>query len=158
MDAIAANQQLIHNFYTAFAQKNYAAMQQSYAPNAVFTDEVFTNLNSAQVKAMWEMLCKRGKDLELQFSNVQATPTGGTAYWQATYTLSSTGRKVTNRINATFEIADGKIVKHTDRFSFYAWAKQAFGITGWLLGGTSFFKKKVQAKAKEGLNAFMQKQ
>lgn len=153
----AINEQLIHTFYTAFAQKDYATMQQCYADNAVFSDEAFVNLNSEQVKAMWEMLCKRGKDMKLLYSDVVATENGGSAKWEATYTLSSTGRKVVNRIQAQFVIENGKIVKHTDSFNFYTWAKQAFGFTGVLLGGTSFFKNKVRKGAMQNLNAFMKK-
>jgi len=156
MDSQTINQQLIHTFYTAFAQKDYATMQQCYADNAVFNDEVFVNLNSAQVKAMWEMLCTRGKDLKLVHSGVSATESGANAYWEAAYTFTSTKRKVVNRIHAQFEIENGKIVRHTDRFNFYAWAKQAFGAVGVLLGLTSYFKNKVRKGAGESLKAFME--
>ncbi len=158
MDTETANQQLIHTFYTAFAKKEYTTMQQCYADDATFSDEVFVNLNSVQVKAMWEMLCKRGKDMQLDYSDVHATENGGSAKWVAVYTFSSTERKVINRIQAQFVIENGKIVKHTDSFNFYTWAKQAFGFTGILLGGTSFFKNKVRKGAMENLKAFMQKQ
>ena len=130
-------------------------MQSCYADTAVFNDAVFKNLNSVQVKAMWEMLCKRGKDLQLEYDNVVATENGGSAHWQATYTFSATKRKVINNINAEFEIENGRIVKHTDSFSFYTLAKQAFGITGILLGRTSFFKNKVQKGAMTNLQTFM---
>ena len=56
-----------------------------------------------------------------------------------------------------FEIKDGKIIKHTDDFDFYKWAKQAFGITGVLVGWTVFFKNKVRVKALEGLKKYIQK-
>lgn len=157
MDNTITNQQLIQTFYTAFAKKDYNTMKSCYADTAIFNDAVFKNLNSTQAKAMWEMLCKRGKDLQLEYGNVIATENGGSAYWQATYTFSATKRKVINNISAEFEIENGKIVKHTDSFSFYTWAKQAFGFTGILLGGTSFFKNKVQKGAMENLSVFMKK-
>jgi limonene-1,2-epoxide hydrolase len=156
MDNTVTNQQLIHTFYGAFAQKDYATMQHCYADTVIFNDAVFKNLNSTEVKAMWEMLCKRGKDLHLEFKNIKATEKAATAYWEATYTFTATGRKVTNRINANFEIENGKIVKHTDSFNFYAWVKQAFGITGILLGNTSFFKNKVHKTAMQNLKAFIE--
>lgn len=157
METTSENQQLIHTFYTAFAKKDYTTMQSCYAGTAVFNDAVFKNLNSAEVKAMWEMLCKRGKDLQLEFSDIKATENGGSAHWQATYTFSTTKRKVINNINVQFEIENGKIVKHTDSFNFYTWAKQAFGVAGFLLGWTSFFKNKVQKGAMESLRTFMKK-
>ena len=154
---MTSNIEIIQTFYTAFQKKDYKTMQDCYAPNAVFSDEVFQNLNASQVKAMWEMLIKAGKDLELEFKNVQATGTTGSAEWIATYTFSATNRKVTNRIKANFTFNNGKIVQHTDRFNFYAWAKQALGMPGLLLGWTGSLKQKVQQKAMQNLDAFMQK-
>jgi ketosteroid isomerase-like protein len=152
-----ANQQLIHTFYSAFAQKDYATMQSCYADGATFSDAVFKNLDSAHVKAMWEMLCKRGADMKLEFANITSTPQGGTANWTAGYTFSSTGRKVTNRIQAEFWIEKGKIIKHIDTFSFHTWAKQALGFVGLLLGGTSYLRNKVSKTAMANLSSFMAK-
>jgi ketosteroid isomerase-like protein len=149
---------LIEHFYTAFQQRDYATMQSCYADNAVFNDEAFINLNAAEVKAMWEMLIKRGSDLELSFSNITATDNTATAHWVASYTFSVTGRKVINRIDASFEISEGKIIKHTDSFSFYKWSSQALGMPGLLLGWTSFLRKKVQQKALVNLRQYMNKQ
>lgn len=150
------NTTLIQTFYTAFQQKDYRTMQQAYADTAVFNDEVFKNLNAAQVRAMWEMLITKGKDLQLEFKNINADEKNGTAEWIATYTFSGTGRKVVNHIKASFVFENGKIVAHTDAFDFYAWAKQALGFKGWLLGRTGFLQKKVQATALGNLNHFMQ--
>ncbi len=68
---MAPNQQLITSFYKAFQNKDYKAMQNCYAEEAIFNDEVFQNLNAAEVKAMWEMFCIKGKDLQIEFSNVK---------------------------------------------------------------------------------------
>jgi ketosteroid isomerase-like protein len=149
------NEQLIHRFYTCFQHKDYKGMQECYAGNATFSDAVFKNLNAAQVKAMWEMLLRTGKDLSLEFDNVKAGDTQGSAHWVATYTFSKTGNKVINSINASFQYENGKIVSHTDSFNFYTWARQALGFTGLLLGWTSFLKNKVQATAKRSLDEFM---
>jgi ketosteroid isomerase-like protein len=149
---------LIEKFYTAFQQRDYYTMQACYADNAIFTDEAFIHLNATEVRAMWEMLIKRGTDLELSYSNITATDNTAAAHWVASYTFSATGRKVINRIDACFEIKDGKIIKHTDSFSFYKWSSQALGLPGLLLGWTKFFQQKVQQKAKISLQAYMNKQ
>ena len=130
-------------------------MQDCYADTATFSDEVFQNLNSAEVKAMWEMLCRRGKDLQIRFQNVSADETSGSAEWIANYTFSQTGNKVENRIKANFEFENGKIVKHVDEFDFYKWSSQALGFTGKLLGWTSFLKNKVRQTAMKSLTDFM---
>jgi len=132
-------------------------MQACYAGDAVFSDPVFTNLNATQVKAMWEMLIKAGKDLQVEYSNIKATDTSGSVAWVATYTFSATGRKVKNQISSSFVFDNGKIVQQTDRFSFPAWARQALGLPGLLLGWTKGLKKKVQQRAMGSLVAFMQK-
>ncbi|HRH51457.1 MAG TPA: nuclear transport factor 2 family protein [Panacibacter sp.] len=149
------NEQLINTFYTAFRNKDYKTMQDCYANNAVFNDAVFKNLNAQQVRAMWQMLITKGKDLQLEFSNVQANETSGSAEWVATYTFSQTKRKVINRIKANFVFKAGKIVQHTDEFDFYKWSTQALGIKGMLFGWTGFLRNKVQAGAMKNLSTFM---
>ena len=151
------NEQLIDRFYKSFQDKNYPEMQKCYSDDATFSDEVFQNLNSAQVRAMWEMLISRGKDLQIRFQNVSADEKRGSCEWTADYTFSQTGRKVENKIKANFEFENGKIVKHLDSFDFYKWSKQALGLSGILLGRTSFFKTKVQKTAMKSLTDFMNK-
>ena len=152
------NEKLIHHFYNSFSRKDYKAMQDCYADNATFSDAVFQNLNSVQVKAMWEMLIKRGKDLELTFKNVSANEKTGSAEWIANYTFSQTGRKVENHIKANFEFENGKIIKHVDSFDFYKWSSQALGLPGKLLGWTSFLQNKVRQTAMKSLDDFMNSQ
>lgn len=151
------NEQLIHHFYTSFQQKNVQSMQDCYAENATFSDAVFRNLNAAEVKSMWAMLIKSGKDMRVEFKNIEENEKGVTAEWDAWYTFSKTGKKVHNHVIASFLIEDGKIVKHTDYFNFYRWASQALGLTGILLGWTGFLKNKIAATAKKNLEGFMEK-
>lgn len=149
------NQELITHFYTCFQNKDYKGMQTCYADNATFSDEVFINLNANEVKAMWEMLIKTGKDLKLDFSKIEANEQCGKAHWDAYYTFSKTGNKVINRIDAQFTFENGKIIKHIDSFNFYVWAKQALGFSGILLGWTSFLKNKIRTIAMKNLQNFM---
>jgi hypothetical protein len=62
---------------------------------------------------------------------------------------------VVNYITANFIFENGKIVKHADSFNFYNWSKQAFGITGLLLGWTPFLKNKVGKTAMKSLDDYM---
>jgi ketosteroid isomerase-like protein len=149
------NEKLIRHFYESFKNKDFKSMQSCYADNATFSDAVFQNLNAAQVRAMWEMLITRGKDLELRFQNIKADEKTGSAEWIANYTFSQTGNKVENHIKANFEFENGKIVKHVDDFDFYKWSSQALGVSGKLLGWTSFLKNKVRQKAMKSLEDFI---
>lgn len=130
-------------------------MQDCYAADATFSDPVFTDLNATEVRAMWAMLVKNGKDMRLEFKNIKGTENGATAEWDAWYTFSKTGNKVHNSVKADFQIENGKIVKHTDHFDFYKWAKQALGLTGVLLGWASFFHNKISTTARKGLQSYM---
>ena len=132
-------------------------MQTCYADNATFSDPVFENLNAAEVKAMWQMLIARATDMALEFKNIEANEHSGSAEWIATYTFTSTGRKVVNKIKANFVFENGKIKDHKDDFDFYTWAKQALGFKGLLLGWTSFLHTKVKQQAGNNLKRFMSK-
>lgn len=153
-----ANEALITKFYTAFQNKDVATMQECYSDQATFSDEAFLNLNAKEVRAMWAMLIKGGKDMRVEFKDISADELGGKAHWDAYYTFSATGRKVLNQIDASFIIENGKIVKHTDHFDFYTWSKQSLGLTGLLLGWTSFLKNKVRKQASAKLAAYMAKE
>lgn len=148
------NEQLITDFYTAFQKRDYKTMQACYASNATFSDEVFVDLNATQVKAMWEMLITKGKDLVIEFGNVYADEKTGRANWKATYSFSKNNRKVVNQIRAEFTFENGKITQHNDQFDFYKWARQALGFTGILLGWTKGLKRKVREQARKNLSDF----
>ena len=152
---MTTNEQLLHTFYSAFQQRNYKVMQQCYADNAVFSDEVFVNLNASEVKAMWEMLCIRGKDLQLEFKNIKANEEKGSAEWVAVYSFSKTNRKVINRIKSEFTFYDGRIISHLDHFNFYTWARQALGLPGILFGWAKGLKEKVRTQARKNLLDFI---
>jgi len=150
-------EKLITQFYTCFQNKDYVGMQQCYAGNLIFTDDAFQSLRYNQARAMWHMLLTSATDLQLTFENVTADAHSGSCRWTATYTFALTNRKVVNKIDTRMEFDGTKIVTHHDRFDFWKWSRQAFGFTGLLLGWTSFFKKKVQTKARQRLEDFIAK-
>lgn len=151
------NEKIINQFYTAFQHKDYVTMQELYHNKASFSDPVFQNLKSPEVKAMWEMLITSGKDLQVTFGQVSANETTGTCRWEAWYTFSRTGRKVHNIIDASFEFREGKIFLHEDSFNFWRWSRQALGMSGFLLGWTSVIRNKVRDMARKSLRKFMNK-
>jgi ketosteroid isomerase-like protein len=151
------NAELLNTFYSAFQKKDFATMQKCYHDEATFSDPAFKNLNSNEVKAMWQMLISRGKDLDLIFNNITADDNKGTAHWEATYTFAKTGNKVLNKIDASFEFKDGKIYRHVDNFDFHKWSSQALGFMGVILGWSSFLQNKVSQTAMQQLQSFMSK-
>jgi len=150
-DSVAAR------FYTAFAARDWRAMGALYADDARFSDPAFVNLDAREVRAMWQMLVTRGKDLRLEHQVLNEKADEAQVRWTAHYTFSQTGRPVVNVITAAMKLRNGKIVEHLDVFDFYRWSRQALGAPGVLLGWSPFFQRKVQAKARAGLRQFMQK-
>jgi hypothetical protein len=142
------HEQLIEEFYAGFASHEAETMASCYHPDVQFTDPVFGRLDGNDASDMWRMLIERSKgNLEIVFSNIQATQGTGTAQWSATYIFPKNNRKIVNHIKASFTFKDDLILTHTDDFDFYNWNKQAFGLTGWLLGNSSFLKNKVRQQA-----------
>lgn len=152
------NKQLLHDFYSAFARGDADTMAASYHDDAEFSDAVFRGLDAPGVRAMWRMLNEQGSDLRVEFSNITANDTSGSAHWDAYYTFSPTGKKVHNSIDATFEFRDGLIYRHVDSFSFWRWSKQSLGVAGLLLGWTPILPAIVRSQAAKQLATWREKQ
>ena len=149
------NKQLIENFYTSFQKLDWRGMHECYHAEAFFYDPVFEDLDASKTQAMWKMLCLQAKDFSLEYSKVQADNEYGSCEWKATYVFSKTGRKVVNRVKSHFKFHEGKFIEHMDDFDLYAWSRQAFGPGGWILGWSSFLKKKIRNTAKLSLERFI---
>lgn len=148
---------IIENFYKAFSLQNAEDMVACYHKDVVFEDPAFGKLKGEKAKNMWRMLCENGKDLKVIYSDISYDQNNGKAHWEATYLFSQTGKTVHNKIDAKFEFKDGLIIKHTDDFDLHKWAKQALGFKGALLGGTNFFKKKLNKQTTHLLSKFENK-
>ena len=152
------NSELITHFYTSFAKGDAEGMVSCYDDAIQFKDPAFGALKGEDAKNMWRMLLSRNKgNIHITFSNVKANEKKGNANWVAEYVFSATGRKVINVISAEFEFANGKIIKHTDTFDIYKWAKQALGLKGYLLGWTAFMQNKIQQQSGTLLKKYTEK-
>ena len=155
------NAQTLERFYRAFAALDSATMRSCYAPDVQFQDEVFTLKGRDEVAGMWDMLCSatRAKglaDWKLEYSGIEADDQVGRAHWDAHYLFSATGRKVLNRIDARFTFTpEGLIATHHNSFNFWAWARQALGTTGLLLGWSPSLHNKVRKMADANLRRFL---
>ena len=154
-----ANKAAIERFYSAFKSRDAATMAASYAPGATFSDPAFPGLVQPQVSAMWTMLLSNeAKVWDFDFSDVQATESTGSAKWTATYLFGPDQRKVVNHVTSFFTFNEaGLITAQRDSFDFWAWSSQALGLTGRLLGWSSFLSNQVQKNARSRLDAWMAK-
>jgi hypothetical protein len=152
------NKEFIRRFYSALQTLDYQKMQEAYHPEASFTDPIFGNLNAVEVKAMWQMLLTRSQDLQVAYSNIQATQSSGRCRWEAWYTFSKTKRTVHNIVYSSFEFRDGKIYRQVDDFSLWRWSRYALGIIGLFLGWSGWIQDDVKQGARDSLKKFMEKQ
>ncbi|MGY2896067.1 nuclear transport factor 2 family protein [Deinococcus sp. UYEF24] len=143
-------------FYDAFSRHDAEGMVRLYHPQATFHDAVFGTLTAAQTTAMWRMLLGRSADMTV--SSVLLGTEGQTARvrWDAHYKFSSTGRPVHNVVYARLTVQDGLIIRHTDRFNFWVWSRQALGLPGLLLGWTPMLHRRISETALAGLKASQQ--
>ncbi|KAA3636356.1 MAG: nuclear transport factor 2 family protein [Bacteroidetes bacterium] len=147
--------QLVRKFYEAFQRLDANTMAECYHDEVEFEDPAFGQLQGERAKAMWKMLCGNAKDLEVQFEILKAGFGKAKVKWEAHYTFSQTDRKVHNIVEADLTIENGKIIKHIDHFNLRKWSIQAMGLTGKVLGGTAFFKRKLQQQTNRLLDKFI---
>jgi len=149
---------IIETFYQAFAALDAETMTSCYDNDILFNDPAFGTLKGEKAKNMWKMICQgqKGKNFIVEASNIEydSSKQTGSVHWEAHYVFSQTGKKVHNIIEAKFEFKNGKIIRHIDTFNIHTWAKQAMGFKGYILGGTNFFKKKLNAQTNQLLKEF----
>lgn len=131
---MADNVQVIQDLYEAMDRHDGDAMASIYDPDGRFRDPAFGELTGAEAGDMWRMLTARAEDLSVELAEHSAEGDSGDARWIARYTFTRTGRPVTNDVRARFRFRDGRIVEHVDSFPFWAWARQALGPAGLVLG------------------------
>jgi ketosteroid isomerase-like protein len=150
----------ITSLYSAFANLDTAGMAACYAEDARFEDEAFKLESKAEIMAMWGMLIDaiqaKGRDAwKLEFSQVKASGSTGSAHWEPTYRFTATGRMVHNIIDAEFTFnAQGLIATQRDRFDFWRWSRQALGAPGLLLGWSPMLRSKVKQQAMANLRKY----
>jgi uncharacterized protein len=150
---VAENVQLIQDLYEAMDRHDGDAMASMYDPDGRFRDPAFGELTGAEAGDMWRMLTGRADDLSVELAEHSAEGDSGSARWIARYTFTRTGRPVTNDVRAQFRFRDGRILEHVDSFPFWAWARQALGPAGLVLGLPPM-NLLIRRQARRGLSEF----
>lgn len=149
-----AHEALVTRLYESFQKLDADGMAACYHPEAIFRDPVFPDLRGPQVATMWRMLCANAREFRLEFRDVRADASAGSAHWEARYSFSRTKRPVHNVIEARFAFRDGLIARHEDSFDLWRWSRMALGPTGTLLGWTPMVQRKIRADAARRLAAY----
>ncbi|NNE56364.1 MAG: nuclear transport factor 2 family protein [Flavobacteriales bacterium] len=150
-----SGEELIESFYRSFQQHDAEAMVALYSDDVVFSDPVFQDLKGEEAKDMWRMLVERGgQELQVFFGDIIADDIRGITRWEAVYPFKPTGRVVRNKLKASFEFRDGKIVSHHDCFSLMRWFSMAYGIKGFFFGIFPPARMKLRRMAKKSLEEY----
>jgi len=150
------NENLIRQFYQAFARGDAAVMSAAYHGEARFHDPVFLDLQGGEIGKMWEMLSRQAVELEIDVKNITADDEKGSADWSARYRFGRSGRKVHNRIHAEFTFRDGKILTHRDEFNLWTWSRMALGPLGFVMGWNAVVQANIRQQARRNLTKFME--
>jgi hypothetical protein len=145
----AETRDALARFYDALARRDGETMAAMYAPDATFEDEVF-RLRGSDIGRMWVGLMRRAKDFSVAYTIAQAGSGRGTVELTARY-LFGGKRPVVNVILSELELANGRILKHVDRFDFPRWAGQALGAWARPLARFSWFRRRVCRRAAKRL-------
>lgn len=145
---------LISAFYDALGRADFAAMERCYHPEASFGDPIFQEVEGRdRVMRMWRLQLGVRDGLKSEYRDVTADERSGSARWTARYIFTSTGREVTNEIDALFRFEDDLIVRHHDEFDFRRWSKMALGRPhGLLFGWTPLWRKTIRDRATRQLD------
>lgn len=145
-------QETIMAFFEAYSRRNTGDMCNRYSSLIYYSDPVFGLLKDEQVIKMWQFRVANSNELSLIYGNI--SDRGDNYYtceWTATYRFAPTGKKIIHKAKAYMKVEDGIITEHSDAYSFYKWIRQAYGISGWILGWSSVYKKRVRKKLLEQL-------
>jgi len=104
------------------------------------------------------LLSKSGANTKINFSVLDSQDEHKRVNWTAEYLFGKSNRKVVNHIQGRYKFEDGKIIEHIDSFDMWKWSSQALGISGSLLGWSSFMKNKIQKTTNKQLDRYMQTQ
>lgn len=153
-----SNLDLLAQYYQSFQNGDAAGMVACYHEEVDFEDPAFGKLHGKEVRQMWTMLLERARgNLEISYSNLQADKYRGSAYWEARYLFSKTGRRVHNKISSRFTFEDGKIIRQKDDFNMWRWSSMALGLPGIFFGFTPFLRKKIQQQSRRLLKKYMER-
>ncbi|SCY07660.1 SnoaL-like domain-containing protein [Nonlabens sp. Hel1_33_55] len=147
---------LLTQFYKGLKNANASNMTALYKDNSHFKDPVFGDLHGEHAISMWHMLFSKNNQVKISYKIIEATPTYGKVQWTANYLNGSNKRPVTNHVTANFKLADGEIVNHVDSFNLSKWSRQALGVSGLLMGWSSFMKNQIQKKTNSLLDHYIE--
>ena len=119
-----------------------------------FFQGLFERRGREAVGAMWRAWLGSLPQASISCDDIRASHEHGLVRWTARYTFPDTSRLVRHDLSADLAFAEGKIIRHRDRFGLHEWASQAYGASGRLLGGQRAFQSWAVSRERARLATF----
>jgi len=110
------------SFYDAYCKGDMATLEKLYDPKVKWSDTITSFGDREGTMGMWRALAASHASYSYRIVSAQGDKV--VVNWLADYQLL--GNPVHNDVMATLVIKDGRIVQHTDAYSWDRWAAQVF--------------------------------
>jgi hypothetical protein len=157
----AQQMRTLERLYQAFERLDGDMMQACYAPQATFDDEIYSLHGAREIGGMWRMHCRSARvrsrgGFRLEVGQFHMDGSRARVRWEVQYRYGEGNRDVFNRVDAEFEFdADGRILRHRDRYSFGRWARQALGWPALVFGWTPLLRWWTRKRAASKLARYL---
>ena len=140
---------LLARFFGALAARDTARLANCYHPLVTYSSPVFPDLRGVLPVAMWRLALERATDLRVDWDVAFADPRKAQVKWTGRWLDGTSERRLA--VASTLSIWDGRIVRHVDEFRFPAFAAQAVGLPGRLLGWHGPWRRRLQRRLRARL-------
>lgn len=141
------NEQIIIKFLESFSQRDFDEMNKMYSDEIVYFDPKIGLIREGMVKNLWKNQFENAKNFSFTYGDVvKVDDEYYTCENLILYRHPQTNRIMKDKRKSFFRMENGKIVEQSDAFKLYGWNRQAFGISGWILGWNTAFQKRVRNK------------
>lgn len=152
------NRAIAQQFFDRLSARDVSGAMECCGAQIVYSSPFFEGSFERQgresVGAMWRAWLRSMPDARIVCDDIRASHEHASAYWTVDYTLPNSFGRVQQRISADLSFAEGKIIRHRDRFNLHEWASREYGTPGSLLGGKRAFQKWAVARERARLAAF----
>ena len=118
-------EEIVQRLYESVKRGDATAATECYCDDASYRDIAFDLKGKPDIGAMWRLVCSRG--VKVEYGDIRTEGSEVKGHWVFNYKFHGTN-PVTNPMDSTFIVRDGKIVVHHDHASRWNWARQALGI------------------------------
>lgn len=126
------------------------AIARCYNPFAAYSDPVLGDLGAGSARQAWSLILPLLRSPSWSFSIDDVGLLSSRASTRLTFLFAPTARPVTLDISTVLQVRDGRIVRHDDDFSLFAWS-QGLPFPQRLVARSRSFRRRVNREARGGI-------